>query len=68
MKRLDYNRLKIVQVEFLTPHFGGDIMFVYPPIDSFVAHSKARFMEGMDKRFDGHVWTRPMHRESHWPV
>ena len=58
LKRLDYDRLKTVQAEFLPPQFDGDVMFVLPPIGPSAVHSKARSMEGMDKRYDSHVWTK----------
>ena len=58
LKKLDYDILKIVKAEFLPPQFDGDVMFVLLPIGPRVVHSKARSMEGMNKRYDGHVWTK----------
>ena len=33
-------------------------MFVLLPVGVLTSHTKAQSMDGMDKRFDGHVWTK----------
>ena len=61
LKRSDYDMLRIVYFEFLPPSFDGDVMFVFPPpTSSNAAQSKAKFMEGMDKQYDGHIWKKTM--------
>ena len=60
LKRLDYDNIKTVSKDFLPPQFDGDVLFVLTPVGALAAHSKARSMEGMDKRYDGHMWTRTM--------
>ena len=60
LKRLDYDSIKTVSVDFLPPEFDGDVLFVLPPVGPLAAHSKARSMEDMDKRYDGHMWTKTM--------
>ena len=55
LKRLDYDSIKTVSVDFLPPQFDGDVLFVLPPVGTSAAHSKARSMEGMDKHYDGHI-------------
>ena len=58
LKRLDYDKIKTMEVEFLPPTYDGDVLFVLPAMGSSSSHSKAKSMFGMDKRYDGHVWTK----------
>ena len=60
LKRLDYDSLRTVNFEFLLSIFDGDVVFIFLPISSSAAQSKAKSMEGMDKQYDGHVWTKTM--------
>ena len=60
LKKLNYDSLQNVHVEFLPPRFDGDVMYVLHPINNSALHSKARSMDGMDKRYDGHVWTKTL--------
>ena len=58
LKRLDYNKIKTMEVEFLPPTYDGDVFFVLPAMDFSSSHSKAKSMFDMDKRYNGHVWTK----------
>ena len=58
LKLLNYSTLKTVYADFLPPRFDGDVIFVFPPISASASTSKAKAMDGMDKRYDGHVWTK----------
>ena len=58
LKRLDYDKIKTMEVEFLLPTYDGDVLFVLPATSSSSSHSKAKSMFGMDKRYDSHVWTK----------
>ena len=49
-KRLDYDKIKNMEVEFLPPTYDGDILFVLPAMDTSASLSKAKSMFGMDKR------------------
>ena len=60
LKQLDYDKIKTVSADFLPPQFDHDVLFVLPPIEASAAQSKARSMEGMNKRYDGHIWTKTM--------
>ena len=60
LKRLDYDSIKNVSVDFLPPQFDGDVLFVLPPVGASAAHSQERSMEGMDKHYNGHIWTKTM--------
>ena len=58
LKRLDYDKIKTMDVEFLPPTYDGDVLFVLSAMSSSSSHSKAKSMFGMDKHYDGHVWTK----------
>ena len=60
LKKLNYESLRTVHAGFLPPCFDGDVMYVLPPISNSALYSKARSMDGMDKRYDGHVWTKTL--------
>ena len=54
-KTLDFNTLDIQRVKFLPPTFNGDVLFVLSLVDK---SGSFHMMHGMDKRHDGHVWTK----------
>jgi hypothetical protein len=54
-KTLDFDTLDIQRVKFLLPTFNGDVFFELPPVDT---SSPFHMMHGMDKRHDGHAWTK----------
>jgi hypothetical protein len=58
LKKLDCSKLTIQEVSYLPPRFDGTYMFVLPSVTDSASQTKARSMEGMDKRYDGHVWTK----------
>jgi hypothetical protein len=54
-KTLDFDSLDIQRVQFLPPTFNGDVLFGLPPVDT---SGPFHMMHGMDKRHDGHAWTK----------
>ena len=58
LSRIDYNTIQIQQVEFLPPHYNGDIIFEFPPVGFHGKQTAAKQLRGMDKRYDGHAWSR----------
>ena len=61
LKKLDYDSLRIVHAEFLPLRFDGDVMYyVLLLVSNSALHSKAKSMDGMDKSYDGHVWTKTL--------
>jgi hypothetical protein len=58
LKKVDYDSVQHLKVDYLPPVFNGDVVFEFPLIRSLSASSQAGLMVGMDKRHDGHVWTR----------
>jgi hypothetical protein len=54
-KTLDFDTLDVQRVKFLPPTFNGDVLFELPPVDK---SGSFHMMHGMDKRHDGHAWTK----------
>jgi hypothetical protein len=54
-KTLNFDSLNIQRVKFLPPTFNGDVLFELPPVDT---SGPFHMMHGMDKRHDGHAWTK----------
>ena len=50
--------MKHKTVPFLPPVFNGDVIFELPPCGPSSSASRARNLEGMDKRYDGHPWCK----------
>ena len=47
------------EVNFFPPHFDSNQMFVPPPLVGVSSsRTTAKSMDNMDKRYDGHVWTK----------
>jgi hypothetical protein len=46
------------KVEYLPALFDDAIIFELPPAGNTAARSHAKSIQGMDKRYDGHVWTK----------
>jgi hypothetical protein len=45
-------------MQFLPPSFNGDVLFELPLVDTSGVQTSAKLMHGMDKRHDGHAWTK----------
>ena len=58
LSRIDFNAMKLQQVDFLPPRYNGDIIFEFPPLGVHGQNSKAKQLRGMDRRYDGHAWSR----------
>jgi hypothetical protein len=58
LKKVDYDSVQHLKVDYLPPVFNGDVVFEFPSVRSSSTSSQARLMMGMDKRHNGHVWTR----------
>jgi hypothetical protein len=55
LKKVDYDNVQHLKVNYLPPVFNGDVIFEFPLIGSLSTSSHARLMVGMDKPHDGHV-------------
>ncbi len=58
LKKLDYDKIGIQEVNHLPPRFDGTQLFVLPAAEVSSSQSRAKSMHGMDKQYDGHVWTK----------
>jgi hypothetical protein len=56
-KRLNYDSTPVHQVMFVPPLFNGDVIFELPPLGGSSSHCQAKLLSGMEKRYDGHVWS-----------
>ena len=45
-------------MQTLPPKFNGDVIFELPPVSLSHMSTYAKEMSGMDKRHDGHVWSK----------
>jgi hypothetical protein len=55
LKKIDYSVIRHERVEYLLAVFDGAVIFELPPAGYTAARSQAKSMQGMDKRYDGHV-------------
>ena len=58
LSRVDFASFNICSVDCLPPSFNGNVIFVLPAISKSSSQSQAKLLQGMDKRHDGHAWTR----------
>jgi hypothetical protein len=58
LKKVDYDSVQHLKVDYLPPVFNGDVVFEFPSIRSLSASSQAKLIVGMGKPHNGHVWTR----------
>ena len=58
LSRLDYDSIPAYAMQTLPPKFNGDVIFELPPVLSSHMSTYAKGMSGMDKRHDGHVWSK----------
>lgn len=54
----DYDTIQVLQVEFLPPLYDVEIIFEFPLLGFHGKQRAARQLQGMDKRYDGHAWSR----------
>ena len=70
LKKLDYDKIKIQEVNHLLPCFNGTQLFVFLAAEVSSSQSRAKSMDGMDKQYDGHVWTKDSNHQHYkrcWP-
>ena len=58
LSRLDYDTIPAYTVQTLPPKFNGDVIFELPLVSMSHMSTYAKGMSGMDKRHDGHVWSK----------
>ena len=60
LKKLNYDKLVVERLDYLPPKFDGDVIFELPSVAPTTSATQAKSMAGMDKRYDGHVWTKTL--------
>ena len=60
LSRMDYDTIPAYALQTLPPKFNGDVIFELPPVSMSHMSTYAKGMSGMDKRHDGHVWSKTM--------
>ena len=58
LKRIDYSSVRHKKVEYLPAVFNNNVIFELPPIGDGASKTQAKAMKGMDKRYNGHLWTK----------
>jgi hypothetical protein len=61
---LYYEKKAYHKVQYLPPSYNGDVVFELPSSHVSASTSK-NFMDGMDKRFNGHTWCRTITSNIH---
>ena len=60
LSRLDYDSIPAYAVQRLPPKFNGDVIFELPPVSVSHMCTSAKGMSGMDKRHNGHIWSKTL--------
>jgi hypothetical protein len=58
LKKIDYSVIRHECVDYLPAVFDGAVIFELSPTGHTAARLQAKSMQEMDKRYDGHVWTK----------
>lgn len=58
IRSLDFSTLHVRRVKYLPPIFNGFVMFELPPLSPTADVKIGRLLDGMDKKYDGHVWCK----------
>ena len=57
-KKIDNDKIKIQEVNHFPTRFDGTQLFVLPAPEISSSQSRAKSMDGMDKQYDVHIWTK----------
>jgi hypothetical protein len=58
LSHINFDVIRIQQVDYLPPCYNGDVIFEFPPVGDHGHNTKAKQLRGMDRRYDGHAWSR----------
>ena len=58
LSRINFDTIRLQQVDYLPPRYNGDVVFEFPPLGHHGHDTKAKLLRGMDRRYDGHAWSR----------
>ena len=57
LSRINFDAIKLQQVDYLPPHYNGDVILKFPPLGDHGQNTKAKQLRGMDRRYDSHAWS-----------
>ena len=57
-KKMDYDKFRIQEVIHLPPRVDGNQLFVLRAAEVLSSQTRAKSLDGMDKRYNGHVWIK----------
>jgi hypothetical protein len=55
---INFDAIRLQQFDYLPPRYDGDVIFEFPPLGDHGQNTKAKQLRGMDRRYDGHAWSR----------
>jgi hypothetical protein len=58
LSRINFDAIILQHVDYLPPRYDRDVIFEFPPLGDHGQNTKAKQLRGMDKRYDGHAWSR----------
>jgi hypothetical protein len=58
LKKIDYDKLKIQEVNHLPLRFNGTQLFVILAAEVSSSQTRAKSLDSKDKQYDGHVWMK----------
>jgi hypothetical protein len=58
LSQINFDAIRLQQVDYLPPRYDGDVIFEFPPLGDHGLNTKAKQLRGMDRRYDGHAWSR----------
>ena len=65
LSRINFDAIKLQQVDYLPPRYDGDVIFEFPPLGDHGQNTKAKQLRGMDRSYDGHAWSRTITSNIH---
>ena len=57
LSEINFDAIKLQQIDYLPPRYGGDVIFKFPPLCDHGQNTKPKQLRGMDRRCDGHAWS-----------
>ena len=58
LSRINFDAIRLQLVDYLPPRYNGDVIFEFPPLGGNGYNTKAKLLREMDRRYDGHAWSR----------
>jgi hypothetical protein len=65
LSQINFDAIRLQQVDYLPLRYDGDVIFEVPPLGDHGQNTKAKQLRGMDRRYDGHAWSRTITSNIH---